>query len=85
MDDQERIVLLDSNGTKIANSDPKQITSLSKNTIGDVSFRNLQSFNNAVKGGTGIVEEMVNGSSTLVQYIPVKAIQNNWVILLLRN
>jgi len=82
--DQERIVLLDSNGTKIADSDQIQITSLSKNTIGDVSFRNLQSFNNAMKGRTGIVEEMVNGSSMLVQYKPVKAIQNNWVILLLR-
>lgn len=69
--------MLDSNGTKIADSDPKHITSLSKNTIGDVSFRNLQSFSNAVKGGTGLIEEMLNGSSTLVLYIPVKAIQNN--------
>ena len=83
--DQERIVLLDSNGTKIADSDPIRITSLSKNAIGDVSFRNLQSFNNAMKGRTGIVEEIVNGSSMLVQYKPVKAIQNNWVILLLGN
>jgi hypothetical protein len=83
--DQESIVLLDSNGTKIADSDPIRITSLSKNAIGDVSFRNLQSFNNAMKGRTGIVEEIVNGSSMLVQYKPVKAIQNNWVILLLGN
>lgn len=51
----------------------------------DVSFRDLQSFNNAVKGKTGIVEEIVNGSSTLVQYKTVKAIQNNWVIMLLRS
>ena len=83
--DHERILLLDSNGTKIADSDPKQITSLSKNTTGDVSFRNLQSFNNAEKGGTGIVEETVNGLITLVQYKPLKAIQSNWVILLLRS
>jgi hypothetical protein len=83
--DQESIVLLDSNGTKIADSDPIRITSLSKNAIADVSFRNLQSFNNAMKGRTGIVEEIVNGSSMLVQYKPVKAIQNNWVILLLGN
>jgi hypothetical protein len=83
--DQESIVLLDSNGTKIADSDPIRITSLSKNAIGDVSFRNLQSFDNAMKGRTGTVEEIVNGSSMLVQYKPVKAIQNNWVILLLGN
>jgi hypothetical protein len=83
--DQESIVLLDSNGTKIADSDPIRITSLSKNAIADVSFRNLQSFNNAMKGRTGTVEEIVNGSSMLVQYKPVKAIQNNWVILLLGN
>jgi hypothetical protein len=83
--DQESIVLLDSNGTKIADSDPIRITSLSKNAIADVSFRNLQSFNNAMKGRTGIVEEIVNGSSMLVQYKPVKAIQNNWIILLLGN
>jgi hypothetical protein len=82
--DQESIVLLDSNGTKIADSDPIRIT-LSKNAIADVSFRNLQSFNNAMKGRTGTVEEIVNGSSMLVQYKPVKAIQNNWVILLLGN
>ncbi len=80
-----RILLLDSNGTKIADSNIKQTSSLLKNTIGDVSFRNLQSFNNALKGETGLIEEMVNGSSTLVQYKPVKAIQNNWVILLLRS
>jgi hypothetical protein len=83
--DQESIVLLDSNGTKIADSDPIRITSLSKNAIADVSFRNLQSFNNAMKGRTGIVEEIVNASSMLVQYKPAKAIQNNWVILLLGN
>lgn len=85
LSNHERIVLLDSNGTKIADSDPKQISSLLKSTNGDVSFRNLQSFNNAVKGETGIIEEMVNGSSTQVKYKPVKAIQNNWILLLFRS
>ena len=52
---QERIVLLDSNGTKIADSDPEQQSSRLKSTDGDASYRNLQSFNNAVKGETGTV------------------------------
>ena len=79
---QERMVLLDSNGTKIADSDTKQQSSLLKSTHGDASFRNLQSFKNAVKGETGTVKEMVNGSNTEIKYKPVKAIQNNWVLLL---
>lgn len=79
-----RILLLDSNGTKIADSDINQTSSLLKN-IGDVSFRNLQSFNNAVKGETGTVQEMVNGSNTEIKYKPVKAIQKDWVLLLFRS
>jgi hypothetical protein len=81
----ERIVLLDSNGTKIADSDTKQISSLHKSNIGDASFRNLQSFNNALKGQTGTVQEVVNGINTQIKYKPVKAIQNNWVILLFQS
>jgi hypothetical protein len=81
----ERIVLLDSNGTKIADSDTKQISSLHKSNIGDASFRNLQSFNNALKGETGTVQEMVNGINTQIKYKPVKAIQNNWVLLLFQS
>jgi hypothetical protein len=83
---QERIVLLDSNGTKIADSDAEQQSSLLKNnTDGDGSFRNLKSFNNAVKGETGTVREIVNGSETEIGYKPVKAIQKNWVLLLFEN
>ena len=82
---QERIVLLDSNGSKIADSDAEQQSSLLKSRDGDASFRNLQSFNNAVKGQTGTVQEMVNGSNTEIIYKPVKAIQKNWVLLLFRS
>jgi len=81
----ERIVLLDSNGTKIADSDTKQISSLHKSNIGDASFRNLQSFNNALKGETGAVQEMVNGINTQIKYKPLKAIQNTWVLLLFQS
>ena len=84
LSNQERIVLLDSNGTKIADSDAEQ-QSLLKSTYGDVLFKNLQSFNNAVKGETGTVQEMVNGSNTEIKYKPVKAIQKNWVLLLFRS
>ncbi len=82
---QERIVLLDSNGTKIADSDAEQQSSLLKSTDADASFRNLKSFNNAIKGETGKVQEIVNGSNTEIEYKPVKAIQKNWVLLLFRN
>ena len=82
---QERIVLLDSNGTKIGDSDAGQQSSLLKGTNGNASFRDLQSFNNAVKGQTGTVQEMVNGSNTEIKYQPVKAIQKNWVLLLFRS
>lgn len=81
---QERIVLLDSNGTKIGDSDAEQQSSLLKGTDGNASFRDLQSFNNAVKGQTGTVQEMVNGSNAEIKYQPVKAIQKNWVLLLFR-
>lgn len=81
----ERIVLLDSNGTKIADSDTKQLSSLHKSNIGDASFRNLQGFNNALKGKTGTVQEVINGINTQVYYKPVKAIQNNWVLLLFQS
>jgi hypothetical protein len=81
----ERIVLLDSNGTKIADSDTKQISSLHKSNIEDASFRNLQSFNNALKGETGAVQEMVNAINTQIEYKPLKAIQNTWVLLLFQS
>jgi hypothetical protein len=82
---QEKIVLLDSNGTKIADSDEEQRSSLLKSTDGDISFRNLKSFNNAVKGETGTVLEIVNGSNTEIKYKPINAIQKNWVLLLFEN
>ena len=85
LSDQERIVLLDSNGTKIADSNAEQQSSLLKSTDADASFRNLKSFNNAIKGETGKVQEIVKGSNTEIEYKPVKAIQKNWVLLLFRN
>jgi hypothetical protein len=82
---QERIVLVDSNGTKIADSDKSQPSSLLNTTHKDTSYRNLQSFKNAVKGEKGALIEVVNGSNTEIQYKPIKAVQNNWVLLLFRS
>ena len=82
---QDRVVLLDSNGTKIADSDVKQKSSLLNSTTQDVSFRKLQSFGNAVKGQTGEILETINGSNFKIEYKPLKAIQNNWVLLLFQN
>lgn len=81
LSNNERIVLVDSNGTKIADSDIKQQSSLLNSTQGDASFRQLQSFMNAVKGETGTLKEAVNGSDAEIQYTPVKAVQSNWVLL----
>jgi hypothetical protein len=82
---QQRIVLVDSNGTKIADSDKSQPSSLLNITHKDTSYRNLQSFKNAVKGEIGALIEVVNGSNTEIQYKPIKAVQNNWVLLLFRS
>lgn len=77
--------ILDSNGTEIADSDAKQKSSLLKSTTQDVSFRKLQSFGNAIRGQTGAILETINGSNFRIEYKPVKAIQNNWVLLLFQN
>jgi hypothetical protein len=82
---QQRIVLVDSNGTKIADSDKSQPSSILNITHKDTSYRNLQSFKNAVKGEKGALIEALNGSNTEIQYKPIKAIQNNWVLLLFRS
>lgn len=78
---QERIVLLDSNGTKIADSDKEQTSSLIR-ANGDPLFKNLQSFKKAVEGETGAIQEVINGAYNWTKYTPVTAIQNNWVLLL---
>jgi hypothetical protein len=79
---QQRIVLVDSNGTKIADSDKTEPSSLLNTTQKDTSYRNLQSFKNAVNGEKGALIETVNSSNTEIQYKPIKAVQNNWALLL---
>jgi hypothetical protein len=85
LDNQQRMVLVDSNGTKIADSDRSQPSSILNITHKDTSYRSLQSFKNALKGEKGALTEEFNGSNSQIQYRPIKAVQNNWVLLLFRN
>lgn len=74
----QRIVYIDSNDTKIADSDAR----LSANN--DESFSNLMSFQNAIEGRSGTLIEYVNQEKMLVSYYPMDAIQNRWIILLMQ-
>ena len=74
----QRIVYIDSNDTKIADSDVR----LSANN--DESFSNLISFQNAIEGKSGSLTEYVNQEKMLVSYYPMDAIQNRWIILLMQ-
>ena len=74
----QRIVYVDSNDTKIADSDRRF------SAINDESFSHLKSFQNAVEGKFGSVVEYVNQEKMLVSYYPMDAIQNRWIILLIQ-
>jgi hypothetical protein len=71
----ERLVYADNLGQVVADSD-KQSSYLNE------SLANLQGFKNAVNGKSGTVKEMVNGTEMLVSYSPIKALSNNWAVLL---
>ena len=71
----QRIVFVDSNDTKIADSDKR--FSLNR----DESFSHLKSFQNGIKGDFGSTVEEVNQEKKLVSYYPVEALQNRWVVL----
>lgn len=74
----QRIVYIDSNDTKIADSDVR----LSANN--GESFSNLISFQNAIEGKSGSLTEYVNQEKMLVSYYPMDAIQNKWIVLLMQ-
>ena len=73
--ESQQIVYVDSNGTKIADSDRK----LAANT--NDSFSNLKSFQNAIDGKSGTIIEEVNQVMKLVSYHPVEALQDRWAVL----
>ena len=76
----ERIVYVDQNGQKVADSN-KQSFKTNQNE----SFANLQAFNNVLqeqKPGSAI--EMINGVRMLVFYEPVQFQSTTWAVLLFR-
>lgn len=79
----ERLVFLDNNGTRIADTNLIKRINTRKNTIDESVFRNLQSFKNAIMSKSGVINETINGSKIQIQYVPVKAVQKNWALLLL--
>jgi Cache domain len=78
--DGERIVYVDQNGQKVADSN-KQLSRTNQNE----SFANLQAFNNVLKEQKpGSVMEMINGTRMLVFYEPVQFHSTTWAVLLLK-
>jgi hypothetical protein len=75
----QRIVYVDSNGTKIADSDRK----LALN--GSESFYNLTSLQNAIDGDSASIIEEVGGKTIQVSYSPVHALQKMWAVLVLQD
>jgi C4-dicarboxylate-specific signal transduction histidine kinase len=77
LDDSTRVVYVDSNGQKIADSD------VNKSTIPE-SFANLKSFKAAIGGQAGSTIDTVDNTKMLVAYQPVNAFHNTWVVLLMQ-
>ena len=74
-DSNKRFVIIDSNGTEIADS-----SSDNKNME---LYNELQSFQNAKNGESGVLVEKVNGKNMYISYTPIKFAQTNWVVLLM--
>ncbi len=81
-----RFVLLDRNGTKIADSDKSHerlSPSPNKTTLEEEKsmFASLQGFRNAVTGKSGYIVEGVDGMEMVISYHPIKAVQSTWVLI----
>jgi predicted MPP superfamily phosphohydrolase len=72
--DSTRVVYVDGNGQKIADSD------INKSKIPE-SFANLKGFKAATGGLAGSTIDTVNNTRMLVSYQPVNAFHNTWVVL----
>src|SRR5215218_7029298 len=77
---QERIVYVDQHGQKIADSDKELLFNRNQNE----SFTDLQSFKNAVKGESGSIIEVINGTEMRVLYEPAKFYGTTWAVLLMQ-
>lgn len=80
VNDNKRVVYIDANGEKIADSDPR-----SSNTF--ESFDGFVSFKNAINGETGTIIESLEGDDdntrAIISYKPVDAFHNTWVVLVI--
>jgi hypothetical protein len=80
LSDDERVVLVDNFGHKVADS----IKKAPSTNMQEKSFSNLHGFKNALVGEFGSIVEMINGNKVIVSYHPVKTLTNTWAILLLQ-
>ncbi|HJY10239.1 MAG TPA: cache domain-containing protein [Nitrososphaeraceae archaeon] len=78
--DGERIVYVDQNGLKVADSNKQSFR-----TNQNESFAGLQAFNNAIQEQKpSSITEMLNGTRMLVFYEPVQFHSTTWAVLLLK-
>jgi hypothetical protein len=80
VNENKRVVYIDANGEKIADSDPN-----SSNTF--ESFDRLVSFKNAINGETGTTIESLEGDDdtrAIISYKPVDVFHNTWVVLVMK-
>lgn len=77
-DKNQRVIILDSNGTKIADSNKQLLYSNAE------SFNQFESFQNAIGGKSGSMIEQVNQTQIRVSYVPIKSLQNTLTILWMR-
>ena len=77
LDNSTRVVYVDSNGQKIADSD------INKSTNPE-SFANLVGFKSAIGGQSGSTIDTVDNTKMLVAYQPVNAFHNTWIVLLMQ-
>ena len=77
LDDNIRVIYVDSNGQKAADSD------INNNTNPE-SFTNLNSFKEAINGQSGSTIDTVNNTKMLVTYQPVNAFNNTYAVLLMQ-
>jgi hypothetical protein len=79
----QRVVYIDHQGQKIADSDSQShyLSSILNNTSSNESFATLRAFKNAINGQSGSTTEIINDKMMLISYHPVKAFSNVWVVL----
>jgi hypothetical protein len=76
----ERLVIVDHNGTAIVDSDNR-----SKNDQKLKSFTHIESVKNALNGSAGSNVEIINGTKTFAIYHPIKVGSVNWAAILMSN